>query len=209
MIQDLEPYICTYPTCSLDTFPSQRSWFEHELLKHRSQWVCSQCLISFLAPAALEQHIVQQHPGIISDQQRSAVVEQSKRTVESFQPEECPFCTTSWATADPNFNAKDNVLVVSLAEYQRHLGHHLLQVAMFALPRILPDDDRSLASDVARRSQGLRSRGWQIIFRRWNIIMAFARFLRMYQRWKFFSSSDYGRLELIHFPSGSEALKVE
>lgn len=37
VLRDLEPYICTFSSCSLDRFQSQHAWFEHELLVHRSR----------------------------------------------------------------------------------------------------------------------------------------------------------------------------
>lgn len=41
VLRDLEPYICTFSSCGLDSFQSQHAWFEHELLVHRSRWFCS------------------------------------------------------------------------------------------------------------------------------------------------------------------------
>ncbi|RSM01593.1 hypothetical protein CEP52_008511 [Fusarium oligoseptatum] len=38
VLEDLEPYICTFPGCGLDSYLSQHAWFEHELLMHRNSW---------------------------------------------------------------------------------------------------------------------------------------------------------------------------
>ncbi|OCL13569.1 hypothetical protein AOQ84DRAFT_429336 [Glonium stellatum] len=179
VLQDLEPYICTFPSCSLDSFQSQHAWFEHELLLHRSRWVCSQCSGSFGSSDELKEHISQRHRSVISGRQISAIVEQSKRSIDSIQPSECPFCDDPWAKDDQKTTTGEEVLVVKLDQFRRHVGHHLQQIALFALPRSTEGNENSLGSKVVggvldqdAMSKGLRwvrddcGRGWGIISRR-------------------------------------------
>ena len=141
VLQDLEPYICTFSTCGLEGYQSQHTWFEHELLVHRNQWVCSRCSDPFASSDSLERHINQHHSESISGRQISMIVEQSKRPIESIQPNGCPFCGGSWAKTGPSDTASEEVLVVDIDQFRRHLGHHLQQVALFSLPRLTQGQD--------------------------------------------------------------------
>ena len=194
MLQDLEPYVCTFSSCGLDTFQSQRSWFEHELLLHRIKWVCFQCPEHFLSSDALRAHIKLSHGENVSDQQLSTLTYQSKRPVDFIQPDECSFCDESWATRDTNFQADEESLVVDLDQFRRHVGHHLQEVALFALPRLIQNDELSRVShdagglqDQDLLSKGYRwirnvcGSGWNIISRKRIVFSALASFLALYQ----------------------------
>ncbi|MCJ1369865.1 hypothetical protein MMC20_001077 [Loxospora ochrophaea] len=198
VLQDLEPYICTFSSCGLDTFQSQHTWFEHELLVHRNQWVCSECFTNFRSPDDLKSHISQGHPAIASDWQLSAILDQSKRSVSSIQPTECPFCDGNWAEVDTSLEPSEEILVVDLDQFRRHLGHHLQQVALFSLPRLLQGHDQSLVSHdvggfqdqdtISRGPRWIRDDagyGWRIVSRRRPTFIALAFFLmkhRAYER---------------------------
>ncbi|KAF2396578.1 hypothetical protein EJ06DRAFT_225929, partial [Trichodelitschia bisporula] len=133
VLDDLEPYICTFSPCTLDTFNSRRAWFEHELLAHRHRWLCQHCLTYFTSPDNLAVHICLEHLDTVQGSQVQAIVEQSKRRIEFIQPAECPFCDVSWAEADRNRNGDPKPSIVSLDEFERHVGHHMQQIALFAL----------------------------------------------------------------------------
>lgn len=193
MLQDLEPYICTFATCGLDTFQSQHTWFEHELLVHRTRWACSLCYLSFQSSQDLWQHVNYDHESIVADKQLSAFVEQSKRAVDSVQPSECPFCDGSWADTNPDLDTGKETLVVDTDQFRRHLGRHLQQVALFSLPRLIHDHDQSLnphgSGDVSNRDtlpkayRWIRAdcgHGWEIISRKRETFIALASFLELY-----------------------------
>ncbi|KAK2759476.1 hypothetical protein FQN54_002954 [Arachnomyces sp. PD_36] len=190
VVQDLEPYICTFPSCGgLGSFHSQRAWFEHELEVHRSQWVCPRCPDTFESPEYLEAHIDLRHGGIYSHNQLPMITDQSKRPVSSIEPGECPFCDDPWAGGDPT-KTSDEVLVVSTEQFRKHLGHHMQQVALFSLPRLQSSQDRSLgsvdvgasdrddASEVEMGDEGCRLR--TIIVRKRAIFRALSFFLTQY-----------------------------
>lgn len=46
-MNDIEPYMCTYPDCTLSakTYGTKVSWWEHERIRHRTKytWVCPPC----------------------------------------------------------------------------------------------------------------------------------------------------------------------
>ncbi|RPA83843.1 hypothetical protein BJ508DRAFT_413177 [Ascobolus immersus RN42] len=120
VLRDLQPYICTFPTCGLDTFPSQNAWFDHELLNHRHRWVCMRCTENFPTASEFRHHIYDCHElsaeeSLIhhTDSQSSkgqhreknsdldaivsSIMEKSKDHVSA---SDCPFCLNSrWARA--------------------------------------------------------------------------------------------------------------
>lgn len=140
VLSDLEPYVCTYPGCSLDTYQSQHAWFDHELLIHRGTWPCSQCGEVAGTADILQTHVSTQHADQISPQQLPLVVEQSRRPVKFIQPNECPFCDEEWARGEVS---DTEALVVTLDEFRRHLGQHLQRIALFSLPRLGHNQDAS------------------------------------------------------------------
>ena len=223
MLRDLEPYICTFSACGLDRFHSQHAWFEHELLVHRSRWICSLCSADIISSDGLKNHVKQQHQGLVSSPQLSAFVGQSRRPVDCVKPSECPFCDDSWAQADSNHTSREEVLVVSLDQFRQHLGKHLQQVALFSLPRLSQDHDQSLGrhndSKVPDRdaiSEGSRwirddcGYGWSIVSRRRATFFALACLLNLcpaqetyalpaisYQDGAYKGRSYYGNRDLI------------
>ncbi|KAK2605572.1 hypothetical protein N8I77_008401 [Diaporthe amygdali] len=149
VLSDLEPYVCTFPGCGLDTFQSQHAWFDHEILVHRGTWRCSQCGEIAGTAEVLENHIKKTHADQISPPQIPAVIEQSRRPIKFIQPAECPFCEGEWAAAAPNPEVAGSVeLVVTLDDFRRHLGHHLQRIALFSLPRLRQDRETSSSAVV-------------------------------------------------------------
>lgn len=149
VLSDLEPYVCTFPGCGLDTFQSQHAWFDHEILVHRGTWRCSQCGEIASTAEVLENHIKKNHADQIPPPQIPAVIEQSRRPIKFIQPAECPFCEGEWAAAAPNPEVTGSVeLVVTLHDFRRHLGHHLQRIALFSLPRLRQDRETSSSAVV-------------------------------------------------------------
>lgn len=140
VLSDLEPYVCTYPGCSLDTYQSQHAWFDHEVLIHRGTWPCFQCGEVADSADTLQIHLKTQHADQISSQQLPLVVEQSRRPAKFIEPNECPFCEEEWARGEVSGTG---ALVVTLDEFRRHLGQHLQRIALFSLPRLEQNQDAS------------------------------------------------------------------
>ncbi|MCJ1428159.1 hypothetical protein MMC29_006067 [Sticta canariensis] len=133
VLEHLEPYICTFPSCGLDGFQSQHAWFEHELQAHRCRWVCSICFVSFRSPEDLKGHISLRHGDVVSDRQLSKIIDQSKRPIDSIQLDECPFCESLLVEVDLGLEIGKEKLAIGPDKFRRHLGQHLHKAALFAL----------------------------------------------------------------------------
>lgn len=155
---------------------------------HRNSWVCPRCSGIFESSEALERHIEERHSQEISSKQITTVIEQSRRPIEFIQPNECPFCDDEWASVELSAIPEEEVLVVDLDEFRRHLGHHLQQAALFSLPRLNQDqemDSNHVVGFLDRDAMpaGYRwvrddcGRGWSIVSDRRATFVALAFFL--------------------------------
>lgn len=123
---DLQPYICTFENCTLGPFPTRHEWFNHELESHRKQWRCTKCRNSkFTSTSHLREHFDSTHQGAFTDTQWPFILKACEHPLRTFEPHSCPFCL-SW---DPPENEAYNI-----QEFGRHLGSHLQQLALTALP---------------------------------------------------------------------------
>lgn len=138
---DLQPYVCTFQNCSSDSFSSRHEWFNHELDSHRKQWHCTKCShINFASASQLRSHFDSKHQGSFTDAQWPLILKACKRSSTTFGPSSCPLCFTWAPPRSEAYNAK---------EFCRHLGSHLQQLALTALPIaiegliILEDEDHN------------------------------------------------------------------
>ncbi|KAH0545417.1 hypothetical protein FGG08_000558 [Glutinoglossum americanum] len=146
VFNDLEPYICTFKDCSLRTFPTRRSWFDHELQAHRRDWCCSICETRFHSAGAFENHMRQLHSASFVESQLSAIISLGETPVDKILATDCPFCD-DWDTVlkgrmaltDPEISTER--LVVTPEQFRRHVGRHMEQLALFVLPRNYYDDE--------------------------------------------------------------------
>lgn len=197
ILQDLEPYICTFPECGLDSMASQHAWMEHELLVHRTQWQCPQCTEQAPSSPALEEHIYRHHKGDFAETQLETILSRAKRPLKVIRPSECPFCDEDWAQLDaqPETQGPPPIgeVVVGIDEFRRHVGHHLQQIALFSLPRLDGDPEEDSVGPVGVTDQDVLpkgtlwvredcGRGWSIVARRRETFMALSFFLEMHLR---------------------------
>ena len=165
----------------------------------------------------MKSHVSQHGLECVSDRQLSIIIDLSKRPIDSIQPSECPFCDKPWAKLDSNPVPSDTVLVVDPDQFRRHLGHHLQQVALFALPRFVQDQDYPRGSshaggipDLDAMSQGYRwvrddcGRGWNIVSGKRATFTAIGYFLNLYRIMKAHQSYEPSLLRTLQRHSKSE-----
>lgn len=143
LLSDLKPYICTFEDCSAQMFDRRHMWFQHEMDKHRKQWRCRFCSCELFGSAAsLESHLQDQHSEY-TKQQVLSLVALCAQMPEHVAASACPFCdwdadlreqAVSKENETERAPSESNIFAVSLEQFQRHLGDHLEQLALFAIP---------------------------------------------------------------------------
>ncbi|KAI8715960.1 PX domain-containing protein [Fusarium sp. LHS14.1] len=132
---DLQLYICTFEGCTSDPFATRDGWFNHELESHRRQWRCPKCRGStFNSTSSFREHFDLRHRGSFTITQWPLILRACERPQTEFGPSSCPLCFS----LDP-LRSKP----YDLREFSQHLGSHLEQLAVTALPPsvILGDED--------------------------------------------------------------------
>jgi hypothetical protein len=143
-------------------FRSRNEWFGHELQNHRREWVCQYCHhVPFLTAADFSKHISTSHPAVLASTQIQAVLLQSEEPVDTISAFACPLCD-EWEEGIKTRQGKQEGKIRMLnhgemvepygtkKQFRRHLGRHMEQLALFALPTNnaeLDDDSTSGEED--------------------------------------------------------------
>ncbi|KAF5616778.1 transcription factor Cys6 [Fusarium tjaetaba] len=132
---DLRPYTCLFSRCaeSNTDFDRRRQWQLHVSQYHWRTWSCPfKCEGMFLSAVELGNHIRHQHIPSASDEHLATVVARGEVSVSNDVAQECPLCRRA---------------ISGLKSYVKHVGRHLEQLALHALPKIggeeLEDDIES------------------------------------------------------------------
>lgn len=128
LLQDLQPYGCTYQDCESShlLFRSRREWAEHEA-SHRKVWRCPEHPTAvFHSQSGLEDHLRQTHLDSFPESQLVTIAKVGEATTIDLR-ERCPICC---APTD----AKE------IGDLQSHIANHLERIATFALPHSMEDD---------------------------------------------------------------------
>jgi tetratricopeptide (TPR) repeat protein len=149
VFRDLKPYICTFEDCDIKLFSDRREWFEHELSYHRAQWCCDFCgKDDIRSLKVFKDHIRSRHMQGLKNDQLDALSEASRRSIDRIPASDCPFCQ-EWEAklrlANPNIPA-DEIVVVTPIQFRQHVGAHMQQLALFAIPRGFLEDDAETKS---------------------------------------------------------------
>lgn len=153
-------------------FRSRNEWFAHELQVHRREWICLQCQHQpFTSSDKFKQHLELTHQMTL-DSEIDAIVRQSEEPVDKMSAAACPFCD-EWE-ADLTSSKHDTTRAFlndgkvvqpygTIGKFRRHLGRHMEQLALFALPRyesgeieddsINEDDEDSQSDEVSYHVQ--------------------------------------------------------
>ena len=131
VLADLQPYLCTIEGCEsmLLTFSNRSAWSEHEFRCHRNSQTqrCLLCSTPFVDVDSFLDHLKRDHNATTA---RSAEIgPQLLGQVDeiiSVKDEQCPFCKASRWTSKSRFSA--------------HLGRHLEEIALSALPTETEDE---------------------------------------------------------------------
>ena len=155
VLRDLQPWVCTAKDCSSRTYDTSHEWFDHEILVHRRQLSCEVCQQQVLSERQLLEHLRSVHTTNYGEMQIPAVMEKSFRQVLSINPKDCPLCD-EWAevvrerTLMSSPNIDPDLIVVTPKQFRKHLGSHLEQISLFALPRgLYVEDDQDVDSNAA------------------------------------------------------------
>ena len=126
---DLQPYICTFEDCDIanETYDGRHQWFNHEKKIHRVMYICrGHCDQEFQSRSAFSSHIKETRPAQIPDSQLSTFVQMCTTPLGAMFVSECPLCGAS---------------IRGSRQLEKHLGRHLEEIALFALPQGLFEDD--------------------------------------------------------------------
>ena len=140
LLQDLQPYICTYPDCeaSEQLFRSRREWVEHEA-SHRKAWRCPEHSSAvYRSSIGLEDHLRQQHRDSFPESQLDTIVKIGETSTVEVR-KKCPVC---FLTVDAE----------NMGDFTNHIANHLERFAAFALPNS-SEEDSDGASSAARRGR--------------------------------------------------------
>ncbi|KAL6720942.1 hypothetical protein ACLMJK_000042 [Lecanora helva] len=145
---DLRPYICTFAGCNkeLAQFSTRATWADHEFTEHRivESWKCPECVENYETELAWKQHLRRDHKRSFTTSAYQ-IAQQSAYTARERRPEreKCPLCLF--------------VPGKSRREFVKHVGRHMEEIALAALPRDVSEDTEeahssqltsSLSSDV-------------------------------------------------------------
>ena len=138
VFEDLQAYVCTFKDCPnmLTTFPTRKLWELHETKQHLSDeyFRCLDCSAQFPSSEAFLQHLKSGHNiDVQNNVQTQSFLGAGKTLItRSLRDQSCPLCRhTGW----------DNKRA-----YFTHVGKHLEQVALSALP---PHEDDDSDNDSA------------------------------------------------------------
>ncbi|KAI0147030.1 hypothetical protein GGR57DRAFT_282123 [Xylariaceae sp. FL1272] len=129
VMTDLKPYNCIERDCIATNaeFTLRHDWLGHVLQYHWKSWHCPlSCTKTFNSPAELQNHFAESHPAAVPPDEISGVLDSSERKRAQATRTECPLCMEK---------------LESLKQYQKHVGRHQVDLALFALPPIEDQDE--------------------------------------------------------------------
>jgi len=110
-------------------FKNRSLWADHEFTEHRIEktWVCPQCHIEFPRPENWAQHVQNSHGIVFSGPKlQIAIATAYKRKEKPREHEKCFLC--------------NKITGKSRRGFIKHVGQHMEEIALMALPRETEDD---------------------------------------------------------------------
>lgn len=138
VLEDLQPYVCTYGDCDLyDSFFEDRdTWFKHESQYHRTRWSCNtDNHPDFDSEEEFKSHMWADHDQKFDEAQFNHVKSMFRQPTKSLEGI-CHMCQRQ------------------SKNLRSHISRHLQQIALFALPRA---NETSGSEQAERNSRSSRS----------------------------------------------------
>ncbi|KAI8631542.1 hypothetical protein F5Y19DRAFT_493418 [Xylariaceae sp. FL1651] len=146
VLRDLRPYICLAENCPAANteYGRRHDWMSHMLQKHWKSWACPlECGLDYVTETDLRQHVIRVHKSVTEMELDAMVARCSRsRSLSLFIPVKCPLCQDT---------------LESVQQYQRHVGRHQVDLALFALPRIDDDGEEADEQDEDQETISIRS----------------------------------------------------
>ncbi|KAJ3541543.1 hypothetical protein NM208_g4558 [Fusarium decemcellulare] len=121
---DLRPYTCPLLGCTGSSmgFDRRHQWQSHVSQQHWQSWFCHfKCQEAFESQEALKYHLSQKHLQTATEEHLSAISALAKKPTPESLAKECPLCHHK---------------TTGLKAYVKHVGRHLEELALFALPSV-------------------------------------------------------------------------
>lgn len=125
VFRDLQPYTCLDESCPVPNqdFKRRKDWLRHMKQDHWRVWAYPfGCDADFPSSLSLRQHLSNTHPTAVAEENLDSLVLLSSGSRFQNTQAICPLCH--------DFN------IGSIRQYEKHVGHHLQQLALFALPHL-------------------------------------------------------------------------
>lgn len=134
-------------------FGDRDSWFDHEIKNHRATYSCSLCeSVRGVSKTNLRSHFATH--GTFTDQQLHILEDAARDTGIRLRARDCPFCD-EWAdklaSRSVTSTRDDQGVVVSNVRFKRHVATHQEQLAIFALPRAI-EEEETLHKEIVMNS---------------------------------------------------------
>ncbi|KAH7260848.1 uncharacterized protein BKA55DRAFT_535862 [Fusarium redolens] len=129
VFSDLFPYICVELGCPApdQDFQRRHQWAGHVKKYHWKTWTCSLgCNKTFGSSQDMKRHLAQRHSETAELTHLDSLLTMCERPKSENEPTDCPLC-----------NEKQS----SFKQYQRHVGRHQEDLALFALPQLPGEEE--------------------------------------------------------------------
>ncbi|KAI1313324.1 hypothetical protein F5Y03DRAFT_161128 [Xylaria venustula] len=125
---DLRPYVCLVKDCKTPNqeYTRQHEWMQHMVDNHWKIYRCPfTCDVTFASSPDCKNHIIRNHADMAPLDQVDDLVGLGAQRVDYLSGLSCPLCPETLG---------------SIKQYQRHVGRHQEQLAIFALPNLSNED---------------------------------------------------------------------
>ncbi|KAF5633916.1 zinc finger transcription factor ace1 [Fusarium tjaetaba] len=141
VFSDLFPYICVELGCPApdQDFQRRHQWAGHVKKYHWKTWTCKLgCNETFVSLQDMKHHLAQKHSETMKLTHLASLLTMCERPKSENEPADCPLCGERQS---------------SFKQYQRHVGRHQEDLALFALPH-LPGGLDEKNDELDSESQG-------------------------------------------------------